>query len=68
MLNVRVQIVCNGEVTSDETAPERSIWRAIVDLLDFGGYSYRLRDFVTVDGWLTYTCDDGTIVRAVTIH
>ena len=63
-MRVRVQIECNGEVTSDETAPAISKWRAMGDILEFGGYAYKLKDFKTVDGWLTYTCYDGTVIRA----
>lgn len=66
-MQVRVQIVCDGEVTSDETAEEKSRWRAIGDLLEFGGYAYKLRDFRTTDGWLSYTCNDGTVVRAIEV-
>ena len=64
MKNVRTQIFCNGELTADEVFPEISTWHAIGDLLKVGEYHYKLRDFVTVHGWLQFTAEDGTVVRA----
>ena len=64
MTKIRIQMICGGTITTDEIESDVSMWQAIGNVLQIGGYTPNLKDFVAHDGWLQYTCYDGTTVRA----
>lgn len=63
--NIRLQIVCDGEITTDTVQRWPTIFRAFTDTAGYDDRRINLK-LVRRDeaGWFTYVFDDGTVFKA----
>lgn len=61
---IRIRIFVEGDLLSDVVVAGYSMWKVMSDTLKLGEYEFKLKEFTTIDGWLSYTCADGTVVQS----